>query len=164
LVEPHRITYDFMPALTYLYMYLVLSGFAVVFLYGVYRRLRLYLKGAKPGALDNIPQRVFRAILNAFAQRKVVKKSYPGIMHILIYSGIIVLLIGTTLVMIDSDLWVPLFHRQILVGYFYLTFEVFLDAFGLVAITGLLIAIFRRVISKPQNLPAHGMTSSSSQS
>ena len=142
-----------MPAMTYLYMYLVLSGFAAVFLYGVYRRLRIYLKGAKPGSLDLIRQRAFRAILNAFAQRKVVKKSYPGIMHLLVYSGIIVLLIGTTLVMIDSDLWVPIFHRQILVGYFYLTFEVFLDAFGLVAITGLLLAISRRVVSKPKNLP-----------
>jgi Fe-S oxidoreductase/nitrate reductase gamma subunit len=142
-----------MPALTYLYMYVILSGFGVVFLYGVYRRVRIYLKGSTPTSLDHIPQRVFRAVLNVFAQRKVVKKTYPGLMHILIYSGIIVLLIGTTLVMIDSDFWVPLFHRQILVGYFYLSFEVFLDAFGLVAITGLLIAIFRRVVSKPANLP-----------
>jgi len=142
-----------MPTLTYLFMYAILSGFAVVFLYGVYRRFRVYLKGSTPTALDHIPQRVFRALRNAFAQRKVLKKSYPGVMHILIYSGIIVLLIGTTLVMIDNDFWLPLFHRQILVGYFYLYFEFFLDAFGLVAITGLIIAIFRRVFSKPTNLP-----------
>ena len=82
-----------------------------------------------------------------------MKKPYPGLMHILIYSGIIVLFIGTTLVMIDSDVWVPLFHRQILVGYFYLTFESFLDAFGLVAIAGLAAAIFRRLFLKPSNLP-----------
>ena len=142
-----------MPALTYLFMYVILSGFAVVFLYGVYRRVRLYLKGSHPGSFDHIPQRVFRAVLNVFAQRKVVKKTYPGLMHILIYSGITVLFIGTTLVMIDSDLWVPLFHHQILVGYFYLSFELFLDAFGIVAIAGLLIAIFRRLVSRPSNLP-----------
>jgi Fe-S oxidoreductase/nitrate reductase gamma subunit len=75
-------------------------------------------------------------------------------MHILIYSGIIVLLIGTTLVMIDSDLWVPLFKHQILVGYFYLTFESFLDGFGLVAIAGLFIAIIRRIFTRPPNLPS----------
>ena len=153
MLEPHRITYDLMPALTYLFMYAVVSGFAVVFLYGVYRRLRVYFKGSTPTGFDHVPQRVFRAVLNVFAQRKVVKKTYPGLMHILIYSGIIVLFIGTTLVMIDSDLWVPLFHQQILVGYFYLFFEFFLDAFGLVAIAGLLIAIFRRVLLKPANLP-----------
>jgi Fe-S oxidoreductase/nitrate reductase gamma subunit len=134
-------------------MYAVLSGFAVVFLYGLYRRVRVYIKGSAPPDLDHLPQRILRVITNIFAQRKVVKRTYPGLLHILIYSGIGVLFIGTTLVMIDSDLWVPLFHHQILVGYFYLTFESFLDAFGLVAIAGLAVAIFRRTVSKPQNLP-----------
>ena len=134
-------------------MYAIVSGFAVVFLYGFLRRIRVYIKGSSPPKLDDLPKRVLRTVTNVFGQRKVVKKTYPGLMHILIYSGIIVLLIGTTLVMIDSDIWMPLFHRQILVGYFYLTFETFLDAFGLVAIAGLAIAIFRRVVSRPQNLP-----------
>jgi len=154
LSEPHRIVYNLLPPLTYLFMYAVLSGFALVFLYGLYRRIRIYVKGSSPTKLDHIAERVFRTLTNVFAQRKVVKKTYPGLMHILIYSGIIVLFIGTTLVMIDSDLWLPLFHRQILVGYFYLTFKFFLDTFGLVAIAGLAIALFRRVVSKPQNLPS----------
>ena len=153
MTEPHRITYDLLPPLTYLVMYAVVSGFALAFLYGFYRRVRIYFKGAPPPKLDHVPERIFRTITNVFAQRKVAKKRYPGLMHVLIYSGIIVLFIGTTLVMIDSDLWVPLFHQQILVGYFYLTFESFLDAFGIVAIIGLLIAIFRRVASRPSNLP-----------
>jgi Fe-S oxidoreductase/nitrate reductase gamma subunit len=134
-------------------MYVVLSGFAAVFLYGLYRRVRIYFKGCGPPKFDRIQERVFRTIANVFVQRKVVKKIYPGLMHILIYSGIFVLFIGTTLVMIDNDFWVPLFHQQILVGYFYLTFESFLDAFGLVAISGLLIAIIRRVVFRPTNLP-----------
>ena len=152
-MEPHRVTYDLLPPLTYLFMYAVVSGFALVFLYGLYRRIRVYVKGSSPPNLDHLAERISRTIRNIFAQRKVAKRTYPGLMHILIYSGIIVLFIGTTLVMIDSDLWVPLFHHQILVGYFYLAFESFLDAFGLVSIAGLLIAIFRRVVSKPQNLP-----------
>ena len=151
--EPHRITYDLLPPLTYLFMYAVLSGFAVVFLYGVFRRIRVYLRGSSLTGLDHIPERIARTFKNVFAQRKVAKKTYPGLMHILIYSGIIALFIGTTLVMIDNDLWLPIFHKQILVGYFYLTFETFLDAFGLVALAGLLIAVFRRVVSKPSNLP-----------
>jgi Fe-S oxidoreductase/nitrate reductase gamma subunit len=134
-------------------MYAILSGFALVFLYGLYRRIRVYVKGSSPPALDHVAERIVRTIKNVFVQRKVAKKTYPGLMHILIYSGMIVLFIGTILVMIDSDLWVPLFHRQILVGYFYLTFETFLDAFGLVALAGLAIALFRRIVSKPPNLP-----------
>ena len=153
MTEPHRITYDLLPPLTSLIMYMVLSGFALVFLVGLYRRLRVYFKGSPPPKFDHIPERIWRTITNVFAQRKVTRKPYPGLMHLLIYSGIIVLFIGTTLIMIDSDIWVPLFHHQILVGYFYLTFESFLDAFGLVAISGLIISIFRRVYSRPSNLP-----------
>ena len=134
-------------------MYAVLSGFALVFLYGLFRRIRVYVRGSSPPALDHVTERIVRAIKDVFAQRKIAKKAYPGLMHILIYSGIIVLFIGTTLVMIDSDVWVPLFHQQILVGYFYLTFETFLDAFGLVALAGLAIALFRRVVLRPSNLP-----------
>ena len=153
MTEPHRVAYDLLPPLTYLFMYAVLSGFALVFLYGFYRRIRVYVKGSSPPALGYVRQRVVRTVKNVFAQRKVAKKAYPAVMHLLIYSGIIVLFIGTTLVMIDSDIWAPLFHRQILVGYFYLTFETILDAFGLVAIAGLAIAMFRRSFSKPLNLP-----------
>jgi len=142
-----------MPALTALIMYIVLSGFAAAFLYGIYRRLRVYFRGSPPPRFDHIKARVFRAIRNAFAQRKVLKKTYPGLMHLLIYSGIIALFIGTTLVLLDFDIWETFFHQQILVGNFYLFFELFLDAFGLVAIAGFLIAIYRRTVSRPPNLP-----------
>jgi Fe-S oxidoreductase/nitrate reductase gamma subunit len=150
---PHRINYDLMPAFTALFMYSILTLFAAVFLYGVYRRLRIYFKGTPPPRFDHFKKRAVKAIVNAFLQRRVLKKKYPGIMHLLIYSGIVILLIGTTLVFIDSDIWETLLHSQILVGNFYLFFELFLDAFGLVAIAGLIIAIFRRTISRPPNLP-----------
>jgi Fe-S oxidoreductase/nitrate reductase gamma subunit len=142
-----------MPPLTYLIMYVILSGFAAAFIYGFYRKLRVYFRGSNPPTFDNIQERVGRAIVNAFGQRKVVKKAFPGAMHLLIYSGIIVLFIGTTLVMADNDFWQPLFHQQFLVGDFYLSFEFFLDAFGLVAIAGLILALIRRVVSRPPNLP-----------
>jgi len=153
LTEPHRITYDLMPALTALIMYVVLSGFAAAFVYGIYRRLRTYFRGSPPPKFDRIIERITRAIINAFAQRKVLKKSYPGLMHLLIYSGMVVLFIGTTLVALNVDVWEVFFHQEFLVGSFYLFFEFFLDAFGLIAIVGLIIAIFRRTISKPPNLP-----------
>ena len=151
--EPHRITYDLMPALTPLIMYIVLTGFAVVFLYGVYRRIKLYFRGVTRLELRRLGTRVQRTLFNAFAQRKVMKKQYPGFMHLLIYLGFLVLFIGTTLVLLDFDIWQSFFHQQILVGYFYLVYETTLDAFGLFAIAGLLIAIYRRAVTKPENLP-----------
>lgn len=153
MVVPHRVTYDLMPLLTPVFMYSILTLFAVVFIYGTYRRLRPYFKGSPTPKFDHLKERIFRALANAFLQRKVVKKKYPGLMHLLIYSGIIVLLIGTTLVFLDNDIWQTIFHQQILLGNFYLFYELFLDSFGLVAIAGLLIAICRRAFSKPSNLP-----------
>lgn len=153
MTDPHRITYDLMPALTAIIMYVVLSGFAAVFLYGAYRRLRIYLRGTPPLRFDQLTFRIRRSIVNAFAQKKVLRKRSPGLMHLLIYSGIIVLFIGTTLVALNVDFWEVIFHQEFLVGNFYLFFELFLDAFGLVAIAGLILAIYRRTVSRPQNLP-----------
>jgi Fe-S oxidoreductase/nitrate reductase gamma subunit len=154
LTELHRITYDLMPALTALIMYIVLSGFAAIFFYGICRRLRIYLRGSSLPRFDRLAERICRSVVNAFAQKKVLRKCYPGIMHLFIYSGIVVLFIGTTLVMLNVDFWEVVFHSDLLVGNFYLFFELFLDAFGFVAITGLVLAIYRRTVLRPQNLPS----------
>ena len=143
-----------MPALTSLVMYLILSGFAVVFLYGVYRRFRLYVGRGSLVSVGSVSKRTRRAVVNTFAQRKVLKKSYPGTMHLLIYSGMITLFIGTTLVFLDFDIWKPFFQHQILTGNFYLVYKTVLDAFGLLTIVGLLLAIYRRIFTKPSNLPS----------
>ena len=135
-------------------MYIIASGFMVIFLYGVYKRLGLYFRGAPRINPKGFRNRVERAFVNAFAQRKVTRKPYPGFMHVLIYAGIIVLFIGTTIVFLDFDIWETFLHHAFLVGYFYLTFEAVLDAFGLVAIAGLLIAIYRRAFARPPNLPS----------
>ena len=111
MTDPHRITYDLMPALTALIMYVVVSGFAAAFIYGIYRRLRTYFTGSPPPKFDHTIERITRAVINAFAQRKVLKKSYPGIMHLFIYSGIVVLFIGTTLVSQNVDVWEVFFHQ-----------------------------------------------------
>ena len=149
---PHRITYDLMPALTPLIMYIVLTVFAAVFVYGVYRRFRMYFRGVTGFQLDRLGERVGSVFVNIFAQRKVVKKKYPGLMHSFIYLGFIVLFIGTLLVFLDYDIWKTFFHQQILVGNFYLVYEASLDTFGLVAIAGLVIAIYRRLVTRPPNL------------
>jgi Fe-S oxidoreductase/nitrate reductase gamma subunit len=141
-----------MPALTSLAMYLILSGFAAVFMYGVYRRFRLYFERCSL-SVDSVRKRAERTIVNAFAQRKVLRKPYPGAMHLLIYAGMIVLFIGTILVFLDFDIWETFFHRQILVGYFYLVYKAGLDAFGLLAILGIFLAIYRRTAKRTQNLP-----------
>ena len=80
-------------------------------------------------------------------QRRVVRDYYAGIMHIMISWGIIILTISTALVALDNDILSP-FGIRILVGSFYLLFEVFSDTGGLMLITGLTMALYRRLRKK----------------
>lgn len=154
MVEPHRIPYDLMPAITATLMYVVLIFFAIALFYGVYRRFRVWRAGKPEGVWDNVWVRLGRLVKNALGQRKVVKRTYPGVMHLLIYAGMVTLFIGTTIVFFDIDIFIAFFRTQILRGNFYLLFEYVLDIFGVFAVVGLLVAIYRRAVSRPANLPS----------
>lgn len=154
MVEPRRLTYDLLPPDTAVLMYSILAIFALVMLYGVYRRYRFWAKGGARPPFDHPGIRLRKMIVYAFGQRKVVKQAFPALMHFLIYSGIVVLFIGTMLVFLDYDFYYTFFSRQFLEGEFYLGFEIFLDAFGLIAILGFVAAAYRRYVRKPSNLPS----------
>ncbi len=80
-------------------------------------------------------------------QRKIVRDYYAGIMHIMISWGIIILTISTALVALDNDILEP-FGIRILVGGFYLLFEVISDTGGLMLLLGLTMALYRRLRKK----------------
>ncbi len=97
----------------------------------------------------------FRLLLQyAFAQGKVLKKSYPGLMHLLIYAGFFILFIGTVLIFIQVDITKPLFSYQFLKSTFYLIYSLLLDLFGFLVLLGIGLAVYRRLIIKPVNLPS----------
>ncbi len=80
-------------------------------------------------------------------QRKHVRDKYAGLMHILISWGIIFLTISTALVALDNDILSP--HGiRILVGPFYLAFEVWSDTGGIMLLSGLTMALWRRLRKK----------------
>jgi len=68
-------------------------------------------------------------------------------MHAAIFSGFVILTIGTILVFAQAD-----FSIQILFGRFYLWYSLILDIFGMVFILGVLFAIIRRYIIRPSRL------------
>jgi Fe-S oxidoreductase/nitrate reductase gamma subunit len=80
------------------------------------------------------------------------KESYPGFMHLFIFWGFLVLGIGTALVAIQDDVIRPLSGVEFLKGNFYLIFSFFLEVAGIVAIIGILMAIWRRYVTKPDRL------------
>lgn len=136
----------------YLYMYLFTFVALLVFGYGFYRRYRLWRLGTDFELRKDWWGRLLRMGREALGQSRVLKKKYPGVIHLLMYSGFVILFIGTVLIFIQEDISEPLFSFAFLKNTFYLFYSVTLDIFGLAAIIGILMASGRRYIARPAQL------------
>ncbi|MBI4506648.1 MAG: (Fe-S)-binding protein [Chloroflexi bacterium] len=130
-------------------MYLLAGATIAVFTYGFYRRYRLWRLGKPANRLDHVMQRVAAFIAYGPGHGRTARDLYPGLMHLLIFSGFVTLFIGTLMIMVQAD-----FDVQFLHGQFYLFYSLFLDVFGFLAIVGVLMALFQRYVVKPEYLYA----------
>lgn len=99
-------------------------------------------------------QRIGYFISSGVFHRTILKpgESFPGWMHFFIFWGFLVLAIGTALVALQDDFTKLVFDWEYLKGDFYLWFSFFLDLAGLVAIIGILMAMWRRYVTKPERI------------
>ncbi|HOF58586.1 MAG TPA: heterodisulfide reductase-related iron-sulfur binding cluster [Syntrophorhabdaceae bacterium] len=97
-------------------------------------------------------ERIGYFIENGIFHKSIMRESFPGTMHFFIFWGFLILAIGTALVAFQDDIIRPFFKANILQGGFYLIFSAVLDAAGLVAIIGIVMAIWRRYVTKPSRL------------
>lgn len=92
--------------------------------------------------------------LYVIGQVRTVKKIYPGVMHLLIFWGVIIQVIGTAIKIMQMGLFVPftwpLFSQPVYLGY-----ELVMDLAGVGIILGVLMAGFRRLVLKPAFLETH---------
>jgi len=93
--------------------------------------------------------RVGDLFVYALGQVRTIKKAYPGIMHLLIFWGVIIQILGTAIKIMQMGLFVPfiwpLFSQNV-----YLWYELIMDLAGAAILLGVLMAIIRRWIIKPQ--------------
>ncbi|MBX0296008.1 (Fe-S)-binding protein [Haloarcula nitratireducens] len=119
----------------------------LVFLYGVYGRVSRYTEGSEDpfDRLDDLPERVFDAARLALSNRKQLDRdAVAGVMHAFVVWGFLTLLIGTTILGIDMDLYRPLTGESFFVGDFYLSYSFVMDAMGLLFVVGVGVALWRR--------------------
>jgi len=126
-----------------------LSAVAIaIFLFGVYDRFAAYARGTDSwfDRLDDLPNRVGSAAKIVFSNEKQFDRDlYAGVMHAFILWGFLTLLIGTTILMIDMDIWTKgLGQDSFFVGAFYLSYSLVMDAMGLLFVVGVGMAIYRR--------------------
>jgi Fe-S oxidoreductase/nitrate reductase gamma subunit len=118
-------------------------------IYGIYQRYLLWCLGKEGEKLDRIGERIKSVIYFAIGHRRILNTSelYPGLMHLLIFVGFIVPLSMTVLAMLESSLSLPPFLQSI-----YPYVALILDISGLLALIGILLALVRRYIVRPERL------------
>ncbi len=125
---------------------------AIVFLYGIIRRVRRWRQGQPEKRFDHIGTRLWSVLTQAILQLRTASEAYTGVMHLTIFWGMIALLIGTALATLDWDVTHLFFGFQFLKDGFYIVYELTLDIFGLLLMIGLGMAIYRRYILRPKRL------------
>lgn len=125
-------------------LFLIAVGF---FVYGYYKRLHLWKMGQPENRWQDIKAGIKDLIVYGLFQKRVLKDPFPGVMHVLIFWGFVILAFATTIVALQADLGMNIFH-----GGLYVFIKLSANLFGLLAIVGLLMAIWRRYITKPDRL------------
>ena len=128
-----------------------------IFVYGIYQRWTLWkAMGKEEIRWDELPARIKALIINGFLQIKTWKDAYPGIMHGLIFFGFFVLIFGAAFDAGEFHITEPLFGWSFNRGNFYLGFAFLMQAFGLCVLIGVLMAMLRRYVIKPERLAYKG--------
>lgn len=133
-------------------MYLLAIAAVAVLVYGFRERMKVYRQGLPLERTDQMGARIAEMLKNVLLQKKVARVVWPGLLHGLFFWGFFLLLIGTTLIVIQADFTDLLFGVKFLKGTFYKLFSVTLDLAGLVAILMLAGLLVRRFIFRPEGL------------
>jgi Fe-S oxidoreductase len=123
----------------------------IVFAYGLYTRWRLWKRGTAGARASSFWRHLERLIDVSILQRKVLRRRFAGIMHVLLYTGFVALGIGTALIALNVDLLVHA-DIDILRDVPYLAYEFALDFMGLAFLLGLGMVFFRRLVRRPKEL------------
>lgn len=95
--------------------------------------------------------RVRDFLVYVIGQIRTLQKLYPGIMHLLIFWGMIIQILGTAIKLMQMGLFVP-FTWPLFSPNVYYGFELTMDLAGIAVILGVSMAALRRIVFKPSFL------------
>ncbi len=139
-----------------------------IFAYAIYRRYRMWRLGGSDNRFGDFGKRIWAFLVTAVVDGIIHRKFFgvadglgrrrlsisdlqprellPGIAHLLIFAGCIVLLLGAFLDFISH------YFFHFMHGGFYLGYSIVVDAFGILVLIGVVLAIIRRYGQKPDRL------------
>jgi Fe-S oxidoreductase/nitrate reductase gamma subunit len=139
-------------ALTLVPMYLLAAIAIGLLVRGALQRIPLYKQGLPLNRTDQMGRRITIMLENVLLQKKVTRVPWPGLLHGLFFWGFGLLVIGTTLIVIQADFTDLFFNVKFLKGTFYKLFSIVLDLAGLVCIVMLGGLLVRRYFFAPEGL------------
>ena len=133
------------------YVMYILAAIAVAFwVFSIYRRYKLWHLGKPDDCSKNIGKRIRvfirTTVVDALAHRRFLRDPYPGIMHLIIFWGFVILLLASA---IDA---LTYYISRHIIGTSYLWFSLTADIAGLLVLIGIIMAAYRRYIWKPKRL------------
>jgi Fe-S oxidoreductase/nitrate reductase gamma subunit len=156
MTEPTRVT--FWNIDLHWPMYILAAIAVAILIYGIYIHIRRWKVGLPANRANNWLKRIGNFFYVTFVEiifhRKFLgiekpvrpREFFPGLMHFFIFAGFAFLFLGTIL---DSASY---YIYDFLKGNIYLGFSVVTDVFGILAIIGVLMALYRRYVMKPDRL------------
>jgi len=115
---------------------------AVVFLYGFYRRYKLWKIGKPEKRTDQPKERLKLVWAYVFGQKRILREIYPGLMHLFIFYAFIIPFIVIVITQLNFNLPPALAYPL----------SLFFDLIGCLGLIGILLALYRRYGQKPENL------------
>ena len=127
------------------YVMYILAAIAVAFwAFSIYRRYKLWHLGKPDDCSNNIGKRIRvfirTTVVDALAHRRFLRDPYPGIMHLIIFWGFVILLLAAA-----TDATTHYINRHI-TGAPYLWFSLIVDIGGFLVLIGIIMAAYRRYI------------------
>ena len=120
---------------------LVLLSLAV-FTYGLQRRTRLWKIGQQDSRSDNIGTRIKSFLMEGIVHRRILHDVYPGLIHLFLFLGFLVPFVVIVIVQFMFTLPSPL--SKLL--------SLFLDLIALFGLGSLILAFYRRYVTRPSRL------------
>jgi Fe-S oxidoreductase len=103
-------------------------------------------------ALKKFLSRLWDLLINAVFQVRIWDKAYPGLMHLLIFGGVTIQVLGTFVNLTQMALFIPFLELPFPRGTGYQVFELVMDLAGVAILMGVIMAAFRRLVLRPKTL------------
>ncbi len=117
-------------------------------------RYWLLRSGEGDNRLDRIPERLKRLITIGFLQKRLLYKKGSGWMHVMIFSGFLV--VATRTLTLMGRGFNPDFHLPLLGGPLGLVYALFKDTFTVIVLLALIYSVYRRTVIRPSRLHLTG--------